>query len=79
MVSHHSGYKNNRGLTEEQQADQFDSASEGEDDLLEALTNNVKSLGEGSLFLSVVLRNSADQSRLIQDSSHNYVVISCYI
>ena len=51
MVSHLSGYKNNRGLTEEQQADQFDSASEGEDDLLEALTNNVKNLGEGSLFL----------------------------
>ena len=36
--------------TEEEQVDQFDTASEREDDLLETLTNNVASLGEGSLF-----------------------------
>ena len=60
--------------TEEEQADY--SASEREDDLLEILTSNVASLDEGSLFLlSVVRRDSADQSRLIQDSSFNYVAI----
>ena len=60
--------------TEEEQADY--SASEREDDLLETLTNNVASLDEGSLFLlSVVGRDSADESRLIQDSSFNYVAI----
>ena len=36
--------------TEEEQADQFDSASEGEDDLLETLTNNVANPDEGSFF-----------------------------
>ena len=54
--------------TEEEQADQSDSASEEQDDLLETLTNNVVNLSEGSLFLSFVRRDSADQSRLIQDS-----------
>ena len=40
-------------ITEEDQADQFDFASEENDDLLKASTN-VTSLHEGSLFLSVV-------------------------
>ena len=37
--------------TEEKQADQFDSASEEEDDLLPTSTINVARLVEGSLFL----------------------------
>ena len=54
--------------TEEEQADQSDSASEEQDDLLETLTNNVVNMREGSLFFSFVCRDSADQSRSIQDS-----------
>ena len=36
--------------TEEEQADQFDSASKEEDDLFETWTNNVANLDEGSFF-----------------------------
>ena len=36
--------------TDEEQVDQFDSASEGEDDLLETLTNNVRNLDEAPFF-----------------------------
>ena len=42
--------------TEEEQADQFDSASERQDDLLETVTNNVANLDQGSLFLFSVVR-----------------------
>ena len=61
-------------ITEEDQADQFDFASEENDDLLKASTN-VTSLHEGSPFLSVVRWDLAGQSKLIQDSCHNYFVI----
>ena len=39
-------------ITEEEQADQFDSVSGGEDDLLETLTNDVANLDEGSFFVT---------------------------
>ena len=58
----------------EEQVDQFDSASEEDDDLLQTSTN-VTSLGEGSLFYWSFVEIRLIHRDYFQDSSHNYVVI----
>ena len=55
--------------TEEEQADQFDSACEEEDNLLQTSTVILPTWTKGIFSLSVVRRDSAGQSKLIQGSS----------
>ena len=61
--------------TEKEQADQFESPSEEEEDLLPTSTSNVPNLNDGSLFSVGCRQDSADQLRLTQNSSHNYIAI----